>query len=304
MSRRGWLLFVSLCLIWGIPYLLVRVALRQLEPETLICIRSLIAAGLLLPFALRQGGLRRVLARWPWLLLFTILEMALPWLFIAHAEQRISSSLTGLLVGAMPLIGVAVYRWMGERYRFDARHVSGLALGFAGVAALVGVNAGSSELIGIVEMLGVALCWAVSPVVVVKRLPGLSGLGLTAAAVLLNGCIFLPLAMRHLPSPGSLSAQTWLAVLGLGVVCTAVGFLVYIALIREAGPSRTAVVAYVNPLVAVVLGVLVLGEPLTLGIMVGMPLILVGSFLATAPALGRRAKGKSRSLHREAAEGE
>jgi len=279
VSRRGWLLFVSLCLIWGIPYLLVRVALRQLEPETLICIRSLIAAGLLLPFALRQGGLRRVLARWPWLL-------------------------TGLLVGAMPLIGVAVYRWMGERYRFDARHVSGLALGFAGVAALVGVNAGSSELIGIVEMLGVALCWAVSPVVVVKRLPGLSGLGLTAAAVLLNGCIFLPLAMRHLPSPGSLSAQTWLAVLGLGVVCTAVGFLVYIALIREAGPSRTAVVAYVNPLVAVVLGVLVLGEPLTLGIMVGMPLILVGSFLATAPALGRRAKGKSRSLHREAAEGE
>jgi drug/metabolite transporter (DMT)-like permease len=283
VSRRGWLLFLSLCLIWGLPYLMVRVAVRELAPETLVFFRSLLAAAVLVPFALRQGGLRAMLKRWPWLLLFTVLEMSLPWLLIAHAEQRISSSLAGLLIGAMPLIGVALYRWMGEPYHFDARHVAGLACGFGGLAALVGVDLGSSDLLGVIEMLSVTVCWAVAPIIVVKRLPGFPALGMAAITLLINAIGFAPLAARNLPA--SVSMETVLCVVGLAVVCTALAFLIYFSLIREVGPSRSAIVTYVNPLVAVLLGVLVLREPLTLGILIGTPLILLGSVLATAPSL-------------------
>jgi len=286
VSRRGWLLFLALCLIWGLPYLMVRVAVRELAPETLVFFRSLLAAAVLAPFALRQGGLRVMFKRWPWLLLFTLLEMSLPWLLIAHAEQRISSSLAGLLIGAMPLIGVALYRWMGEPYHFDTRHVAGLACGFGGLAALVGVDLGSSDLLGVVEMLSVTLCWAVAPIVVVKRLPGFPALGMAAITLMLNAAGFAPLAVRNLPT--SVSTETVLSVVGLAVVCTALAFLFYFSLIREVGPSRSAIVTYVNPLVAVLLGVVVLNEPLTLGIAIGTPLILLGSVLATAPSLAKR----------------
>jgi drug/metabolite transporter (DMT)-like permease len=286
VSRRGWLLFLSLCLIWGLPYLMVRVAVRELAPETLVFFRSLLAAAVLLPFALRQGGLRAMLRRWPWLLLFTLLEMSLPWFLIAHAEQRISSSLAGLLIGAMPLIGVALYRWMGEPYHFDARHVAGLACGFGGLAALVGVDVGSSDLVGVVEMLAVTVFWAVAPIIVVKRLPGVPALGMAALTLLINAIGFAPLAARNLPS--SVSTETVLSVVGLAVVCTAVAFLIYFSLIREVGASRSAIVTYVNPLVAVMLGVIVLGEPVTLGIAIGTPLILLGSVLATAPSLKKQ----------------
>ena len=286
MSRRGWLLFLALCLIWGLPYLMVRVAVRELAPETLVFFRSLLAAAVLAPFALRQGGLRVMFKRWPWLLLFTLLEMSLPWFLIAHAEQRISSSLAGLLIGAMPLIGVALYRWMGEPYHFDTRHVAGLACGFGGLAALVGVDLGSSDLLGVVEMLSVTLCWAVAPIVVVKRLPGFPALGMAAITLMLNAAGFAPLAVRNLPT--SVSTETVLSVVGLAVVCTALAFLFYFSLIREVGPSRSAIVTYVNPLVAVLLGVVVLNEPLTLGIAIGTPLILLGSVLATAPSLAKR----------------
>jgi len=283
VSRRGWLLFLALCLMWGIPYMMIRVAVRELSPQTLVFFRSLLAAAVLTPFALRQSGLRRVLAHWPWLLAFTVLEMSLPWLLMAHAERRISSSLTGLLIGAMPLIAVALYWAMGESYRFDARHVAGLAAGFAGVAALVGIDVGPDDLLGAVEVLAVALCWAVAPIVLVKRLAGLSSLSIAAATLLLNAAGFAPAAVLSMPT--SVSPETVVAVAGLAVVCTALAFLVYFALIREVGPSRSAIVTYVNPLVAVLLGVVVLNESLTLGIAVATPLILIGSVLATAPSL-------------------
>ena len=279
---------------WGIPYMMIRVAVRELSPQTLVFFRSLLAAVILTPFALREGGLRRVLAHWPWLLAFTALEMSLPWLLMAHAEQRISSSLTGLLIGAMPLIAVVLYRAIGESYRFDARHIVGLAAGFAGVAALVGLDVGHGDLLGVVEVLAVAVCWALAPVVLVKRLDRLSSLSIAAATLLISAAALAPLAAFSMPS--AVSAETMAAVVGLAVVCTALAFLVYFALIREVGPSRSAIVTYVNPLVAVLLGVVVLDEALTLGIAVGTPLILVGSVLATAPSRDSPAKDRAADL--------
>jgi drug/metabolite transporter (DMT)-like permease len=290
VSRRGWLLFLTLCLVWGFPYLLIRVAVRDLSPQTLLFFRAVLAAAVLTPFALYRGGLRRVLARWPWLLAFTILEMSLPWFLLAQAEQRISSSLTGLLIGAMPLIAVALYRAFGESYRFDTRHVAGLAAGFAGVAALVGIDVGHSDLLGAIEVLTVAVCWAAAPIVLIKRLAGLSAVSIAAATLLFNAVAFAPAAALSWPS--SVSPETAIAVVGLAVVCTALAFLVYFALIGEMGPSRSAMITYVNPLVAVLLGVVVLGEPLTLGIMLGTPLILIGSVLATAPSLRKPGDGR------------
>lgn len=285
MSRRGWVLFISLCLIWGMPYLMVRVAVRELEPSTLVFFRTLLAAATLTPFALKQGGLRGLLKYWPWILAFTLLEMSLPWLLIATAEQRLSSSLAGLLIGAMPLIGVGLYRVMGEKYRFDARHVAGLACGLAGVVALVGVNIGNGDAVGVVELLVVDLCWAVAPIVVVKRLGGLSSVSVAMVALWINTIAFSPMAVTHWPS--SVARETVLAVVILAVLCTALAMVVYMGLLREVGPSRSAIITYVNPLVAVLLGVVILSEPLTLSIAIATPLILVGSILATAPSLGK-----------------
>jgi drug/metabolite transporter (DMT)-like permease len=283
VSRRGWVLFISLCLIWGMPYLMVRVAVRELEPSTLVFFRTLLAAATLTPFALRQGGLRSLLKFWPWILAFTLLEMSLPWLLIATAEQRLTSSLSGLLIGAMPLIGVGLYRLMGEQYRFDARHVAGLACGLAGVVALVGVNVGNGDAVGVFMLLIVDVCWAVAPIVVVKRLGGLSSVSVAMVALWINTIAFSPMAATHWPA--SVALQTVVAVLILAVLCTALAMVVYMGLLREVGPSRSAIITYVNPLVAVLLGVLILSEPLTLSIAIATPLILVGSILATAPSL-------------------
>lgn len=291
MSRKGWVMFITLCLVWGLPFMLVRVAVRELSPATLVFVRSLLAGAVLVPFAVRQGQWRRLLSYWPWLLAFTILEMTLPWFLIAHAEQRLTSSLAGLLIGAMPLIAVGLYRLMGERYSFDARHVAGLAAGFAGVAALVGVDVGRGDVLGVVELLIVDVCWAAAPIVLIKRLGGLSSVRVTMATLLLNAAIFAPSAALSAPTVSSVSPETIVSVVALAVVCTAFALLIYLALIDEVGASRSAIITYVTPLVAVLAGVLVLNEPVTLGIVIGTPLILAGSLLATAPSRGGKEAG-------------
>jgi len=265
------------------PYLMVRVSVRELDPWTLVFFRTLLAAATLTPFALRRGGLRGILPYWPWMLAFTALEMSLPWLLIATAEQRLTSSLTGLLIGAMPLIGVGLYRLTGEHYTFDVRHVAGLACGLAGVVALVGINVGNGDAAGVVMLLIVDLCWAVAPLVVIKRLSGLSSVSVAMVALWVNTLAFAPTAATRWPA--SVSAETVVAVLILALLCTALAMVVYMGLLREVGASRSAIITYVNPLVAVVLGMLILGEPLTLGIAIATPLILIGSVLATAPSM-------------------
>jgi drug/metabolite transporter (DMT)-like permease len=280
VSRKGWLLFISLCVIWGIPYLFIRVAVRELPPPALVFLRTAPAALLLLPFALRGGEVRRLLRSWPWLLLYTALELCVPWLLLAHAEQRISSSLAGLLIATVPLIGAVAYRAFGVADRFGARRLTGLFVGFAGVAALVGLDLSNSDALGIAETVAVAFCYAMGPVVISRRLSHLPAIGVITASLVITAALYAPPGL--LTMPASLSAETIASVAVLAVVCTVIAFLLFFALIREVGPSRTTVITYVNPLVAVLLGVALLGESFTLGIAVGMPLILAGSVLATS----------------------
>jgi drug/metabolite transporter (DMT)-like permease len=270
--------------IWGIPYLLIRVAVADLNPVTLVLLRTVTGAVLLVPLAASRGALRPLLPHWRWLLIYTAVEVALPWFFLADAERRLSSSLTGLLIAAVPAVG-ALLGWLtGGDDRPDLRRLAGLALGFVGVAALVGLDVAVRDLGAVGEVGLVALGYATGPMIIARRLSGAPALGVVAASLLLPALVYLPLGLTHLPAtlpPG----RVLVAVTILGVVCTALAFLLFFALIAEVGPSRATVITYVNPAVALALGVALLGEPFTVGAAAGFVLIVLGSFLATRRAI-------------------
>jgi drug/metabolite transporter (DMT)-like permease len=268
------------------PYMLVRVAVRELSPPTLVLYRTVPAVLLLAPLALRRGNLRALLARWRWVLAYTIAELAVPWLLLSHAEERVTSSTAGLLVAAVPLVAAVLYRALGIRDHLDARRLTGLIIGFAGVAALVGVDVGGTQPLAAAEILVVALGYAAGPLIISRRLADLPSVGVVMASLILMTIGFAPAGLYYAPT--SISTEVAAAVAVLAVMCSALAFILFFALIREVGPSRATVVTYVNPLVAVLLGIVLLGEPLTLGIALGMPLILVGSVLGTAPPLKLR----------------
>ncbi|HXW34365.1 MAG TPA: DMT family transporter [Acidimicrobiales bacterium] len=280
MSRRGWVLFAVMSVIWGIPYLLIRVAVRELSPGVIVFGRTAPAALLLLPIALRQDALRPLRARFPYVALFAIVEMAIPWFLLSRAEQHLSSSVTGLLVATVPLIGALLARITSHGEHFGVRRLCGLVLGLSGVAVLVGVDVKGIDLASVGMVIVVAVCYAIGPFIVVKRLSDLPSLGVINAAVALTALGYAPYALTHLPAHVSLEAIG--AVAGLAVVCTALAFVLFFALIQEVGPTRSTVITYVNPAVAVLLGVTILGEPFTGGIAIGFPMILVGSMLATS----------------------
>jgi drug/metabolite transporter (DMT)-like permease len=279
MSRRGWLLFIAVSVIWGVPYLLIRVAVREFSPATLVFARTLPAAVLLIPLAGR-GQLGAVLRRWRWVVAYTAVELALPWFFLSTAEQHLTSSMAGLLIATVPLIAVVSYRILSPgTERISRRQLLGLLIGFAGVGALVGVDVHDTDIVAIVEVGVTAVGYSLGPLIVNRRLADLPVLGVVSASVALTAVVYAPVALTHLPA--RISFEVLGAVAGLAFLCTALAFLLFFALIAEIGPARSTVVTYFNPAVAVVLGVTLLGERFTAGIAVGFPLILVGSVLAT-----------------------
>ena len=271
MSRRGWTLFVAMSVIWGCPYLLIRIAVREIEPGTLIFLRTAPAALLLAPIALHRGALVGVLSRWRWLLAFTAAELAVPWFFVGRAEIHLTSSVTGLLIASVPLVGAVLYRALGYEH-FDRRRIVGLLVGFAGVATLVGVDLHGTDLGPVVEVLVPAVGYAVGPLIVSRKLDDLEGIGVITTSLAVASVAYGPYALTHLPS--AVSSEVVLSVVGLALVCTALAFVLFFELIVEVGPARSTVITYVNPAVAVLLGVVVLGEPFTWGIALGFPLIL------------------------------
>lgn len=282
MSRRGWLLFAAMCVIWGIPYLLIKVAVEDVSPATLVLARTAIAALLLLPIAAVRRELRPLLRHWAPLLAFAAIEIAVPWVLLGAAETRISSSLTGLLVAAVPLVGAVIARTTGGRERLGFQSVLGLFLGLAGVAAIVGVSVEGASAVPIAEVALVAICYAVGPVILQRWLAELPALGVIAAALGVTAVAYIPIAAFSFPAEMP-SAKALGSVAALAVVCTAIAFLLFFALIAEIGPVRATVITYVNPAVAAVLGVAILGEAFTVGMGVGFVLVLAGSVLATRP---------------------
>jgi drug/metabolite transporter (DMT)-like permease len=279
MSRRGWVLFLAMGVIWGIPYLLIKVAVEDLPPAALVLARTTLATILLAPVAAARGMLRPLVPYWRPLLVYTLIEICAPWILLGYAETKLSSSLTGLLVAAVPLVGAALVKMTGQE-TLGSQRVVGLLVGFSGVAALVGFDIGTSSP-GPVAAVGlVSICYAVGPMILARHLAHLPGLGVVAASLALAMVIYVPFGLAAWPdeAPG---ADTWWAVTGLAVICTAVAFVVFFELIAEVGPSRSTVITYVNPAVALVLGALVLDEQITLAMGVGFALILLGSVMAT-----------------------
>src|SRR3954467_8366429 len=280
MNRRGAVLFAAMCVIWGLPYLMIRVAVRELAPVTLVFCRTALGALLLLPFALGRSELMPAFRRWWPLLAYSVIEVAVPWILLSDAETKLTSSLTGLLIAAVPLVGAVIVGLTGDRERQGRRRWLGLSIGIVGVAALVGLDVSGVGLVPLLEGFGVAVCYASGPIILSRHLSGVPAMGVVTASLLISAVIYAPLAVFNWPAERPSSHVIW-SVIGLAVICTALAFLVFFALIAEVGPVRATVITYVNPAVAAVLGVTILDEQLTLGMIVGFALILTGCVLAT-----------------------
>lgn len=287
MTRRGWALFAAMCVIWGIPYLLIRVAVRDIAPGTLVFLRTALGGLILLPLALRRGGYGPVLRRWRALLAFTVIELAIPWLLLGTAEKQLSSSLSGLLVAAVPLIGVLVARLTGTDDRVGPSRAAGLLLGVLGVAMLVGLDFGEIHVASLLEILAVVVGYALGPAIMARQLADLPSIPVVSGSLLLCAAGYLPYAIAR--PPAHVAATGIASVVVLGVICTAVAFVVFFALINDIGPARATVITYVNPAVAVLFGIALLGEKFTLGMGIGFPLILAGSVLAARRSALREA---------------
>lgn len=281
MSRKGWALFLAMGFIWGVPYLCIRVAVGDggLTPASLVLARCLLGTLILLPIALAQGRIKGLLPYWKPLLAFTAIEIAIPWLLLSGAETRLSSSLAGLLIAATPLVG-AVLGWVTGRDKLGVRRFAGLGVGILGVAALVGLDLSADDGWALAAMAVVVVCYALGPFILDRYLAGVPGNAVMAAALGISALLYAPVGIAQLP--GQMPRFTvWAAVAVLGVLCTAIALTTFNVLIAEIGPARATVITYVNPAVAILLGVVLLDEPFTAGIALGFALVLVGSVLAT-----------------------
>lgn len=279
MTKRGWVLFIALGVLWGMPYLLIRIAVSAVDPLVVAGSRTLIGALLLLPIAWHRKVLLAGFRRWQWLLAYTLVEINIPWLLLGHAETRLNSSTAGLLLAVVPLFAALIVTKLGHE-SLEPRRLLGLGIGFAGVALLVGMDIHFSDLPAVAATMVVALCYAIGPIIVDRKLKDVPAIGVVTASLIVAALLYAPFVPMVWPEHIPASAA-W-SVVGLGVLCTAAAFLVFFALIGEAGPARATVITYVNPAVAIVLGAVVLSEPLTLGMVIGFPLVILGSVLGTS----------------------
>jgi drug/metabolite transporter (DMT)-like permease len=287
VSRRGWVLFIVMGVIWGIPYLLIKVADTGVEVPVLVFARVSLGAALLLPLALRRGQISVLRGHWRWLLLFACVEIISPWALLSDAERTLSSSMSGLLIASVPIIALVLVRLTGGSERLTVVRWAGLLAGLAGVVLLAGRGALGGGVWPVTEVMLTALCYATGPLIADRKLAALPGLGVTAVCLGFAALVYAPAAALTWPSAVP-SLRVLASLATLGVVCTATAFVLFFQLIAEVDPARATVITYINPAVAVALGVAVLGEPLTPEIVAAFALILAGSVLATRSGLSRR----------------
>ena len=280
MSRRALVLFAAMAVVWGIPYLLIRVAVAEVSPPVLVFARTTIGAAVLLPIALTRVDLRPTVDRFGWVVAFAAVEIAGPWVLLGWAEQHVTSSLAGLLVAGVPLVGTVIAVVTGRDRHVSRTGLAGLLLGLIGVGAIAGtdLNAENAAAIGAIAL--VVVGYAVGPWILAHKLVGVPSLGVMAPSLAMSALLYLPVAL--LQWPAALPSQQALASIAiLGLVCTALAFVLFAELIAAVGPVRATVITYINPAVAATLGVLILAEPFTPAMAVGFMLVIAGSVLAT-----------------------
>ena len=282
MTRRAIILFAALGIAWGIPYLLIKVAVAELDPAMVVLGRCALGALILLPLAFARRQVLVVLKRWRPLLAYTVIEIVVPWFFLSTAEQKLPSSTAGLLITAVPLVGVVVAVAFGRPARLSLGNWLGIVAGMLGVAALVGLDVSGSDLIAVAEIAVVVVCYAVGPAILSRWMSDLPGVGVVAVSLAIAALIYLPfVAATHAFPTRVPSLPVILSIVALAAVCSAAAFLIMFALIAEIGPMRMTTITYVNPAVAIAAGALVLGERITVWTVVGFVLVIGGAYLVT-----------------------
>lgn len=287
MSRKGLLLFLACGIAWGLPYFFIKVAAEDFSPAMIIFSRVAIGALVLVPVALKRGAFMPAIRAWKASLAFAVFEMAVPWLLITVAEKgHISSGLAGLLVATVPFFAMAVtYYYLGDKSAVHRKNLFGLGLGFLGIVLLVGIDAFTHdlELIWVGAVVLAAVGYAVAPAVAAKNAPNVETVGIMAVSMLMVAVIYVVPAFASPLAAGVTEpkVESWISLAVLGVVCSAIAFVLFFDLMREIGFSRASLITYVNTAVAIGLGVLFASEPFTIGMLVGFPLVAAGSYLAS-----------------------
>ena len=283
MTRRNWTLFIVVGFIWGIPYLLMKEAVRDFSPFIIVFSRTIIGAAILIPIALKRGTLKQAFgASFKYVLLYAIGEMVFPWIFITSAEKKITSGLAGLLVATVPIWSAILASFRGDKSVWHRKRLTGMVLGFIGVALVVGLESfkGKQDSLSIGIVLLAAVGYASAVTMLTAKLPGVDGVAINGVAMLITALIYLPLSLTHLPTHTPATSAT-LSIIALGLFPTALTFYLFFILLYDIGPARASLVTYLNTAFAVLLGIIFLHEKITTGIIFGVPLVLVGSYFAS-----------------------
>lgn len=285
MSRRNLILFILAGFLWGIPYLFIRVAVDSengFSPALVVFGRVLIGALILIPISIYDKSFFSAIKGWKYIAVYALFEMVGPWILIGTAEQKISSGLAGLLVSSVPIFSTLIASAYGDKTVWQPRRLIGIVVGFIGVFSLVGIESftGSSDLISILMTLAASLGYAFAVIYITRKMPGVSGVAINGIAMAMTAVFYSP-ALFFLWPDRAVSANAIYSLIALGVFSTGIAFAVFFTVMNDIGPTRASLVTYMNTAFAVVLGVLILNEPLTIGIIVGLPLVLIGSYLAS-----------------------
>jgi len=285
MSRRAWFLFVLVGFLWGVPYLFIKVAVdpdNGFSPAVVVCLRTAIGAAILIPLAMRQGQLGAAIRGIKYVAPYALLEMIGPWILIGTAEQKISSGLAGLLIASVPIWATIFASMRGDKTVWHHKRLMGIVVGFIGLIAVVGFESikGSSDPLSIAMVLVAAIGYSYAVMMVQGALPHVSGIAINAVAMAITAIFYLPLTIIQWPTH-EISSEAINAIIGLGVLSTGAAFVAFFALAAMIGVARGSLVTYLNTAFAVVLGVIILDEPFTTGLALGLPLVLIGSYFAS-----------------------
>jgi len=281
MSRKSLFHFALVGILWGIPYLLMKVAVEDFPPAAVVAGRTLIGASILIPIAIYRKKFKGAVLGFKFVAFYALLEMIGPWILISTAQQKINSGLAGLLVSTVPIFATIIISLRGDHSVWQLRRIIGIVVGFLGLILVVGIESltGSADLLSIAMVLIASVSYAYAVIMILANLPLVDGIAINGLAMAISTVFWGPVAIAQWPS--NISMNSALSLIALGIFSTAFAFILFFKLIEEIGPARGSLVTYVNTAVAVVLGVIILKEPLTIGIVIGLPLVLIGSYLAS-----------------------
>jgi drug/metabolite transporter (DMT)-like permease len=270
---------------WGLPYFFIVWALESFSTPTIVFARTLLGALILIPYAIRVGGIKPALKAWPYVVLFAVLEMVVPWWLITEAGKHISSGLSGLLVATVPFFAVAILAiFLKDRTALRPVPLAGMIIGFGGVVALVGVDSflGNIQPLWVGAVVLGSIGYAIAPIMANIKISHVPTSGVIGLSMALVAIVYTPAAMAELPAElaAGPTAHAWIALVVLGLVCSALAFVIFFELLKEIGPAKASLITYLNTAVALLLGTLFLAEPLTPGILLGIPLISLGLYLS------------------------